>query len=198
MTGIPTPLIVAALLVALACGIAGFLLWRKAQAATAAREHGERIRRRKEREQKSKEKAATVSGEIALVRQSRKMGERRPIIIVAEDSKTAQKELERILMGLPYKVFFVADGREAWACMQDYTPDLLLTDIDMPYINGLDLVDMVRSDMKLAEVPIILMTGDADALVKARRLSGLSGLLVKPLNARDVVSQIHFVIQDSD
>ncbi|HUZ17762.1 MAG TPA: response regulator, partial [Spirochaetia bacterium] len=79
-------------------------------------------------------------------------------ILVAEDSITSRTLLRNILESRGYIVVTAVDGREALTALKQRTFDLLVSDVDMPRMNGFELTAAVRRDEKLAELPVVLVT----------------------------------------
>ena len=79
-------------------------------------------------------------------------------ILVAEDSITSRALLKNILETAGYEVRTAVDGAEAFAALKTATFDLLVSDVDMPRMNGFGLTAKVRSDPKLAGLPVVLVT----------------------------------------
>lgn len=86
-------------------------------------------------------------------------------ILVADDSPTVRDSMERLLTHAGYEhVKIVADGQEAWDALQaglaagDASYDLVLTDVEMPRIDGLHLCARIREDVKLSKIPVILFS----------------------------------------
>jgi two-component system chemotaxis sensor kinase CheA len=79
-------------------------------------------------------------------------------LLVAEDSITSRTLLKGILEGAGYQVETAADGAEAFAALRGGAFDLLVSDVDMPRLNGFGLTAKVRADRKLAELPVVLVT----------------------------------------
>jgi two-component system, chemotaxis family, sensor kinase CheA len=79
-------------------------------------------------------------------------------ILVAEDSITSRTLLKNILESAGYNVKTSVDGIDALTALRTETFDLVVSDIEMPRMNGFDLVSKIRSDQKTAEVPVILVT----------------------------------------
>jgi two-component system chemotaxis sensor kinase CheA len=82
----------------------------------------------------------------------------RKSILVAEDSITARSLLKNILETAGYNVQTAVDGAEAFAALKMADFDLLVSDVDMPRLNGFGLTQKIRSDPKLAGLPVILVT----------------------------------------
>lgn len=79
-------------------------------------------------------------------------------LLVAEDSITSRTQLRQILEGAGYRVTTAADGMEALVSLQNGDFDLLVTDVEMPRLDGFGLTARVRRDKRLSELPVILVT----------------------------------------
>ena len=79
-------------------------------------------------------------------------------VLVVEDSITARMLLKNILESAGYDVKTAIDGVDAFTSLKEGTFDLVVSDVEMPRMNGFDLSSKVRSDKKLKEIPIILVT----------------------------------------
>jgi two-component system, chemotaxis family, sensor kinase CheA len=79
-------------------------------------------------------------------------------ILVAEDSITSRMMLKGILESAGYRVKTAVDGLEAFTLLRSEKFDLLVSDVEMPRLGGLDLTARIRADKKLAELPVVLVT----------------------------------------
>jgi two-component system chemotaxis sensor kinase CheA len=97
---------------------------------------------------------APVSAAISAAPQA---AEERRVLIV-EDSITARGLLKNILEAAGYQVKAAVDGVEAWAllCLEPF--DVVVSDVEMPRMNGFDLTARIRADRRLAELPVVLVT----------------------------------------
>jgi two-component system chemotaxis sensor kinase CheA len=84
--------------------------------------------------------------------------ERRGRLIIAEDSITARTLLKNILEGDGYEVVASVDGVDALTRLKTEPFDLLVSDVDMPRMNGFELTAKIRADKKLGELPVVLVT----------------------------------------
>lgn len=134
--------------------------------------------------------------EIDRITSARAQGDRRAVVLVVDDSSTVLEAARAALSERGYRVVVASNGREAWSTMQDARPDIMVSDIDMPALDGFGLLRLVRSDLQLANLPVILMTGDAGRLLEAGKLSDISGILSKPFADRDLVDQVRFLLQE--
>lgn len=79
-------------------------------------------------------------------------------VLVADDSITSRMLLKNILEGAGYLVKTVVDGREAITELREGEFDLVVSDVEMPRMNGFELTSTIRSDARLAEIPVVLVT----------------------------------------
>ncbi len=82
----------------------------------------------------------------------------RKSILVVEDSITARMLLRNILEAAGYEVVTAVDGLDGFTRLRSGTFELVVSDVDMPRMTGFDLTAKIRSDPKLAELPVVLVT----------------------------------------
>jgi len=80
-------------------------------------------------------------------------------ILLAEDNKDLREDFSELFTLDGYEVYAAADGREAWSILQDHTVDIIISDYDMPNMNGYELFQAVRSDSRLANIPFLMFSG---------------------------------------
>lgn len=106
--------------------------------------------------------------------------EAKKAILLAEDSITARIQETRILENAGYEVVAVADGLLAWNKLATRSFDAVVTDINMPHLDGVGLVDKIRHEPKYAALPIILVTSLASDDDKRRGLeAGANAYITK-------------------
>ena len=79
-------------------------------------------------------------------------------MLLAEDSITARALLKNILEAAGYHVKTAVDGAEAFALLKTEEFDLVVSDVEMPRMNGFDLTARIRADKDLSETPVVLVT----------------------------------------
>lgn len=79
-------------------------------------------------------------------------------ILIADDSLTTRTLLQNIIEMVGYDVTSASDGLEAYEILKEEPFDLLISDVDMPRMNGIELTEAVRADSQLSELPIVLVT----------------------------------------
>jgi signal transduction histidine kinase/DNA-binding response OmpR family regulator len=121
-------------------------------------------------------------------------------ILLAEDNPANQLELREFLSTLGQDVVVVADGRQLLAALARQSFDLVLTDISMPEMDGLQAVAAIRSGELPgvdSQIPVIAMTAHALSEDRDRFLSaGLDGYVTKPVEIRQLVGELRRVMPD--
>src|ERR1700724_1512892 len=89
-------------------------------------------------------------------------------ILVAEDSQTQARRAQVVLEEAGFQVTIAVDGEAAWEVLRQDTIDMVVSDIDMPRLDGFGLCVRVKADPRLAQMPFVLLTGrmDLEALVR--------------------------------
>ena len=109
-------------------------------------------------------------------------------MLVAEDEPAVGTFLGELL-ARDYAVEVVADGELAWQAVQNHRPDLVLSDVQMPRLDGIRLTHRLRTHPLTATVPIILLTACLSPSVVARgQEAGANDVLLKPFRASEVLT----------
>jgi chemosensory pili system protein ChpA (sensor histidine kinase/response regulator) len=117
--------------------------------------------------------------------------EKASLVMVIDDSVTVRKVTTRLLERNGYEVITAKDGVDAIATLQDFKPDIMLLDIEMPRMDGFEVATLVRHDERLKDVPIIMITSRTGQKHKDRALSiGVNGYLGKPFQEHDLLENI--------
>ncbi|TYQ25049.1 response regulator [Pseudanabaena sp. UWO310] len=112
-----------------------------------------------------------------------------PLILLAEDNETNIITISSYLEAIGYRLLFANNGKEAIAFAQKHHPDLILMDIQMPEMDGLEAIRQIRLDPELINIPIIALTALAMADDRQRCLiAGANHYLSKPVKLK-VLSQ---------
>jgi two-component system, cell cycle response regulator len=114
----------------------------------------------------------------------------RPRILIAEDDEEERDAIAAALE-VDYEVATVADGNLALASARLGTPDLLVLDLRLPGMDGLGVLDALRGDLTTAEVPVILLSGQADDATRVRALDlGAADFIQKPTSLGELRARI--------
>jgi two-component system, chemotaxis family, sensor kinase CheA len=112
-------------------------------------------------------------------------------LLVADDSLTTRTLERTILEAAGYDVTVAVDGLDAWKLLQDKEVDLVLTDIEMPRMDGFALTEAIRSSSRCRDLPVVLMTAlDSDADKARGADSGANAYVVKSAFDQQVLLQI--------
>jgi len=112
------------------------------------------------------------------------MTHHKPIVLVADDQETNRRLLRRFLRDLNYSIVEARDGFEAICAMKTGDPDIVLLDLEMPKMDGFQVLEESKKDIKIGgRIPIIVISGlaDMDNIVKSIRM-GAEDFLPKPFD----------------
>ena len=116
-------------------------------------------------------------------------------ILIVDDNADMREYLSRIL-GQSYRVEAVGDGREALARIEVEPPDLILSDVMMPRLDGFGLLSAVRANEKVQSLPVILLSARAGEEARIEGLhAGADDYLVKPFTARELLASVSSQLQ---
>ena len=117
-------------------------------------------------------------------------------ILLADDNADMRAYVARLLETQGYLVASVGDGEAALACAREHRPDLLLTDVMMPKLDGFGLLRAIRAQTATADVPVIMLSARAGEEAKVEGLeAGADDYLVKPFAARELLARVNANIQ---
>jgi len=112
-------------------------------------------------------------------------------VLLVDDQPDILALLERILRRSAVKVHTALNGKEALKAMDEFTPDLIITDLSMPVMNGWQLLTHLKNDPRFQHIPVFALTALATARNKEQSLTaGFDGLLTKPVNATTLVDDL--------
>lgn len=105
----------------------------------------------------------------------------KPRALIADDSLSVRRALEQLLSDAGFEVFAARDGLEALALIKESNPDILLLDLEMPRMNGLEVAAFVRKESTISDVPIIMITSrTSEKHVQMAQAAGVNDILSKP------------------
>ncbi len=115
-------------------------------------------------------------------------------VLTVDDSRTMREMLRLALAGEGYRVVQAEDGVHGLEVLANEDPTVIVTDINMPRMDGFAFIEEVRSDPRHRATPILVLTTESDAEKKARaRMAGATGWIVKPFNPAKLVDAIRRV-----
>lgn len=115
-----------------------------------------------------------------------------PNIMVVEDSPTMRQLITFALKRLPdYKVVEAVDGMDAFKKLSSEPFDLILADINMPVMDGLKLIGLLRNDLKYKKIPIIIITTEGTAEDRKKAIAaGATAYLSKPIQTQELLKMV--------
>jgi CheY-like chemotaxis protein len=111
-------------------------------------------------------------------------------ILVVDDSAVARAKLKKLFEGHGYIVATANDGLEALETIGKQRFNVILTDLEMPNMDGFELIAAVQGSIDTEDIPIIAITGNEDFSVRVHAIGGLYGLFKKPWNDRDLLKRV--------
>jgi DNA-binding response OmpR family regulator len=116
-------------------------------------------------------------------------------ILVAEDDASVCQLLE-VILGAHYDVSIVHDGLAALEFVKEHTPNLIVLDVGMPHMDGLEVCSRIRRINRFLNTGIIILTADQDYRTKdSARLYGADLFVEKPLHARRLLNHVAQVLE---
>ncbi|MDP3254126.1 MAG: response regulator [Hydrogenophaga sp.] len=117
-------------------------------------------------------------------------------ILAVDDSASMRKMVSFTLTGAGFHVVEAVDGQDAFEKAQTHSIDLVLTDQNMPNLDGLGLTRKLREQAKFKTIPILILTTESsDQMKLAGRSAGATGWLVKPFDPGRLIEVIQKVMR---
>ena len=114
-----------------------------------------------------------------------------PCILVVEDSRSERKRTRLTIESKGYKVVEAGDGKEALSKMHDYQIDMVITDIEMPELDGYELAAKIREHKKFSSLPIIAISSHKEMIDRIKGMeAGIDTYLPKPFNEQDLFNSM--------
>ena len=119
----------------------------------------------------------------------------RPNILTVDDAKAVRLIAQKVLSAFDCDVNEASNGYNALFVMERTLPDLILLDVSMPIMGGVELLELLKSKPELKAIPVIMLTSPADHLVipKIKNL-GVSSILMKPFSETALLEKIRGVL----
>lgn len=112
-------------------------------------------------------------------------------LLVVDDNADLRTYISEILQQAGYQVLTARNGREGFQIAQEQSPQLILTDLMMPIVSGIELIKLIRQDDGLKGTPIVLITAKADEETRIEGTEqGADGYLSKPFNSRELLAEV--------
>jgi two-component system chemotaxis response regulator CheY len=115
-------------------------------------------------------------------------------VLAVDDSRTMRDMLNLALSSAGFTTHLAEDGVHGLEVLEGIEPDVIITDINMPRMDGFGFMDAVRSEEKWSRIPILVLTTEsADELKSKARAAGATGWIVKPFDPAKLVKALQMV-----
>ena len=112
-------------------------------------------------------------------------------ILVVEDNEKNMKLVRDVLLAKGYRTLEAATGRQAVQLAAEHAPDLVLMDIQLPDLDGVQALHLLRADARTATIPVLALTAQAMHGDRERFLAaGFDGYLSKPVDVRELIGAV--------
>jgi len=116
-------------------------------------------------------------------------------ILVVDDSKAIRQSVTFVLEQNDFEVLDAEDGLDALEKLGDQQVDLIITDVNMPNMNGIELIQEVRRQERLKFVPILVLTTESqNSIMDKGKAAGATGWIVKPFSTDKLLAAVRRVI----
>jgi two-component system, chemotaxis family, chemotaxis protein CheY len=114
-------------------------------------------------------------------------------ILVIDDNDYITSTLKMSIEKEGYQVHTKENGKEALDWLTENPVDLIITDINMPEMDGFEFMGHLKKDEGMAKIPVLILTTQVDSKEKARE-SGAKGYLIKPFSSKKLISTIKKIL----
>lgn len=116
-------------------------------------------------------------------------------LLLVDDSAVARAKLRKLFESAGYAVDLAKDGLEALELLAKNRYALMITDLEMPQMDGVELIAAVHGSLETEDLPIIAITGHDDLQAKVHECEGLFGLFKKPWNDRELLRRVETLVR---
>ena len=118
-------------------------------------------------------------------------------ILVVDDSDDTREMMTKLLELESFEVVTAADGRAGFAVAKSQLPDLILTDINMPNLNGIEMIRLLRDEPELNAVPIMAITAYGQGVAREAIDAGANDATTKPIDFDTLIRGIRRLLDSS-
>lgn len=120
-------------------------------------------------------------------------------VLFADDEAHVTHVMSRAAKAAGYTVFTAEDGEEAYELASEHRPNLIVTDLQMPYMSGIDLAQRLMEHNEMRHIPVILLSARGYVVEQeAKLLTNIRTVIEKPFNARDIMARIQTMLDDGE
>lgn len=127
---------------------------------------------------------------------SSELGEKPPLLLIAEDDLPLRNWLSKALLTLGFRVTLAADGVEAVTAALQVQPDVILMDLGLPAMDGLQATTAIKRDARTRHIPVIAFTGYSGGSRQRARDAGCDAFVAKPCTPDDIAIQARLLLAE--
>jgi chemosensory pili system protein ChpA (sensor histidine kinase/response regulator) len=113
-----------------------------------------------------------------------------PCVLVVDDDLPIQSIVAEVLTEVGYEVLLASNGAEALRHLRARVPDVLITDLRMPVLDGWSLVQMCRAEPALKDVPVVVITAERDSHAEPLAALGVVQVVAKPFDIQMLLTTV--------
>lgn len=118
-------------------------------------------------------------------------------ILIVDDCKTTRKIISLYLNGAGYKTILAANGVEAVEKLVSTKIDFIITDLNMPQMDGIELMKWIRSNAMFRDIPLVILTTEQDYLSRFNGMNtGASAYLTKPITKERLINEVRQIFKN--
>lgn len=119
------------------------------------------------------------------------MSSRDLCVLVVDDSRLQQQQLQTLLAERGCRLLTADDGAAGVRAAREHRPDIILMDIEMPVMDGLEAAQCIRDDDATADIPIVMVTSRAEAeFMESAFVGGCNDYITKPVHQDELLAKI--------
>lgn len=120
-------------------------------------------------------------------------------ILLCDDELHILRAAEFKFQRAGYRVYCAADGEEGWSLMQENLPDIVVTDLQMPRLDGIGLAERIRNSPTTAHIPVLVVTakGFEISADEFREKYGIRQVLHKPFSPRELMRIVEQILHET-
>jgi two-component system chemotaxis response regulator CheY len=113
-------------------------------------------------------------------------------VLVVDDSETIRSQVARALQTAGFDVLEAGDGAEGLEQLANNEIALVILDVNMPILNGIEMLTKVRANPRTANIPVLMLTTEVhQTMIQRGRDAGASGWIIKPVKVEHLVSAVN-------
>ena len=117
-------------------------------------------------------------------------------ILVVDDSESIRQQVADGLTRAGFQVVEAGDGIAALQQVKAHDFAMIILDVNMPFLNGLELLDRLKQEPKTSHIPVVMLTTEAQrSVIERARQAGAKGWLIKPIKMENVVNTVNKLVK---